>query len=94
MITGGYLILSPENEGIVLSLDCCFWIEVEAIWSVSSNIFESKTKININCSQLEKSNNYILSDQILSRKDGDCGDLIDNSVLFFSKIFKNISCSV
>ena len=37
LITGGYLILSPENEGIVLSLDCYFWIEVDAVWTISSN---------------------------------------------------------
>ena len=43
LITGGYLILSPENEGLVLSLDCYFWIEVNAIWTVSQNPFESKT---------------------------------------------------
>lgn len=43
---------------------------------------------------MDKSNTYILSDSIIEKKDGDCGDLIDNSIEIFSKIFKNLSCSV
>ena len=36
LITGGYLILSPDNYGIVMSLDCNFWIEVNSKWSINS----------------------------------------------------------
>lgn len=29
LMTGGYLVLSPENTGMVLALDCYFWAKAE-----------------------------------------------------------------
>ena len=46
LATGGYLVLKPPNEGIVIALDCYFWTEVVATENDGLSIAISCPQIN------------------------------------------------
>ena len=59
LITGGYLVISPANQGIVMALDCYFHAKMRVIWKqVADGGAGSPLVIKISCPQVDWSGQW------------------------------------
>ncbi len=83
LITGGYLVISPENTGLVLSTDARCHCKV----SVTPAGESGQTTLRVKCSQLGQTHSFQLVDGQLS---GECDNgFIQKAVRFFSCAHKS-----